>query len=344
MNTFVADPHWGWWIVWYFYLGGIAAGAYFLASLSRLFGTENDQRVARAGYLIAAPLVAICGLLLIIDLSFPARFWHMLLDPETWRPHIKILSPMSIGAWALLVFGLVSMISFLAALAESGVRVGRFRWLSSRLHRGIPGRAFDLIGTACGFFIASYTGALLTATNQPVWSDSPWIGALFLASSAGTGLAAIKLFLLPFGPRLPEASKNNGSSSASADIAGPAHTNAKLERLEPLLWWLELATVGLFIGSLNWSALSTIAATGVAWIFLGGALGLGILVPGILRWSRRLLGRSTPVFAALAVLIGGFLLRYSILAAPSTMVHTATVRTANELTADEWSSKIRAEK
>ncbi len=27
MNEFVADPHWGWWIVWYFYLGGIAAGA-----------------------------------------------------------------------------------------------------------------------------------------------------------------------------------------------------------------------------------------------------------------------------------------------------------------------------
>src|SRR5690348_11962785 len=31
MNLFVADPHWGHWILLYFYLGGIAAGAYFAA-------------------------------------------------------------------------------------------------------------------------------------------------------------------------------------------------------------------------------------------------------------------------------------------------------------------------
>ena len=29
MNLFVADPDWGGWIVCYFFLGGIAAGAYF---------------------------------------------------------------------------------------------------------------------------------------------------------------------------------------------------------------------------------------------------------------------------------------------------------------------------
>src|SRR5262249_8307341 len=28
MNLFVEDPEWGWWIILYFYLGGIAAGAY----------------------------------------------------------------------------------------------------------------------------------------------------------------------------------------------------------------------------------------------------------------------------------------------------------------------------
>ena len=38
MNFFVADPEWGWWIILYFYLGGIAAGAYFLSSLIELVG------------------------------------------------------------------------------------------------------------------------------------------------------------------------------------------------------------------------------------------------------------------------------------------------------------------
>ena len=27
MNLFVVDPEWGWWIILYFYLGGIAAGS-----------------------------------------------------------------------------------------------------------------------------------------------------------------------------------------------------------------------------------------------------------------------------------------------------------------------------
>ena len=71
MNTFVADPHWGWWIVWYFYLGGIAAGAYFMAALVEFVGDEQDRRMGRIGYFLAAPLVAICGVLLILDLERP---------------------------------------------------------------------------------------------------------------------------------------------------------------------------------------------------------------------------------------------------------------------------------
>ena len=47
MNRFVADPHWHGYIVWYFYLGGIAAGAYALASLAHLFGDEDDRRASR---------------------------------------------------------------------------------------------------------------------------------------------------------------------------------------------------------------------------------------------------------------------------------------------------------
>src|SRR5262249_14251652 len=42
VNLFVADPHWGVWIVLYFFLGGIAAGAYLLAVFLEWFGTEAD--------------------------------------------------------------------------------------------------------------------------------------------------------------------------------------------------------------------------------------------------------------------------------------------------------------
>src|SRR5262245_60282223 len=82
MNLVVADPDWGWWIVCYFFLGGIAAGAYFTATLIDLAGGEQDRALARDGYWIAFPLVGVCGVLLILDLNRPERFWHMLLRSE----------------------------------------------------------------------------------------------------------------------------------------------------------------------------------------------------------------------------------------------------------------------
>ena len=77
MSPFVADPDWGIWIILYFYLGGIAAGAYFLSSLIELVGGRLSRDLPRVGYWIAFPLIAICGLLLTVDLGHPERFWRV---------------------------------------------------------------------------------------------------------------------------------------------------------------------------------------------------------------------------------------------------------------------------
>src|SRR5437660_1800013 len=82
MNLFVADPNWGWWIILYFYLGGIAAGAFFMATLIELFGGEEDEGLARAGYLIAFPLISLCGLFLLLGLEQPLGFWRVLSTLE----------------------------------------------------------------------------------------------------------------------------------------------------------------------------------------------------------------------------------------------------------------------
>src|SRR4029077_6229569 len=37
-------------------------------------------------------------------------------------------------------------------------------------------------------------GARVSAPTRPIWADSPWLGALFLASGASTGAAALLLF------------------------------------------------------------------------------------------------------------------------------------------------------
>src|SRR5688572_14236943 len=115
---FTTAPHWEWLIVFYFFIGGLAGGCYFLAALIDLYGRPEDRPLARLGYYVAFPCVVVSGILLTVDLGRPLRFWHMLIESNTYRPMFKYWSPMSVGAWALLIFGLFSFLSFLEALSE----------------------------------------------------------------------------------------------------------------------------------------------------------------------------------------------------------------------------------
>ncbi len=90
---FVASPEWHWYIVWYFFLGGIAGGAYALGTLLRLVGDPQDEGAARTAFLVAFPTFAICPILLTLDLGQPIRFWHMLLDARTGLPDVQVLVP-----------------------------------------------------------------------------------------------------------------------------------------------------------------------------------------------------------------------------------------------------------
>src|SRR5216117_4105730 len=108
-------PGWEMSIVWYFFLGGIAGGAYFTAAIADNVGSRRDQAVARVGYLLSLPLVAVCGVLLIADLGVPKRFMNMIL-------HFKFWDPMSIGAWAVGIFGGFTFVSSVLSLRR------RTRW------------------------------------------------------------------------------------------------------------------------------------------------------------------------------------------------------------------------
>jgi formate-dependent nitrite reductase membrane component NrfD len=321
MNLFVADPEWGVWIVLYFFLGGIAAGAYFTAALVQLIGGPGDRGLSRAGYLIALPLIALCGLFLIVDLHRPERFWHMLFRSEFvhaalqsgwpfsgrgWSlmahaPLLKYWSPMSVGSWALTLFGACAAVSFAGSLWPD-------RFIGRVVFHPIVGRAFAVVGTLAGFFIAAYTGALLSATNQPIWSDSVWIAPLFLTSAGSTGIAAMILLIRWRG-------------------LAPAESVERLERADLWALGLELAAFAVFLVSLGDNLNAFIHTLGGG-LFVVAVPLLGLLAPLAIHLRLGMHGRRAEITAASLALAGGLLLRCGLLTAPPELLRDGSAHVA----------------
>jgi formate-dependent nitrite reductase membrane component NrfD len=291
MNTFPsstffsAPPDWGWLVTIYFFVGGLAGGCYFLAMMIDLFGRPTDRPLARLGYYISFPSIVLSGILLTLDLHRPERFWHMLIESNTFRPMFKPWSPMSIGSWALAIFGLFSLIKFLSALAEDG----RFNWPQAQRWRPPHpvGTMVSIVGGLLAFFVAGYTGVLLAVTNRPIWSDSPLLGMLFIISAAS--ISASLMLLLAQRSRW----------TMPGLIA--------LHRLDGWVVLLELIVLIVFMISLGPVFRALLNAWGVL-LFLG-VIVLGMLIPLALFWRRDLLGERNLVGGAVLILIGGFLLR-----------------------------------
>lgn len=286
-------PLWEWWIVFYFFVGGIAGGAYFTAALVELVGEPEDRPIARMGYLIAFPLALLCAVFLILDLGVPLRFWHMLVYSRTLLPWPKWDSAISVGAYALGFFGLFSFLSFLDILVETG----RLPWAPLRArYTRVPRMIYATLGAIVGFFLASYTGVLIATTQLPMWAGTPLLGGLFVASGASTGMAAIGLGLAVTNLRLAPRSL------------------AKLQRAETAAMIIEIVLLVLF--------LVLVTSQGFTWtlgtvlLLVGGSLIIGLVVPLALQLTGARGGAHGTVAAvslvALLVLLGGFLLRTAI--------------------------------
>src|SRR5213594_201040 len=229
---FSGAPHWRWLIILYFFVGGLAGGAYFLAALLDWFGRPEDRPVVRTGYDVAAVGAILSGLLLTIDLGQPLRFWHMLFQSANFPAIMfKGWSPISFGAWGILLFGLFSVLSALGARAEEGrLQMPALRAVGGVVKGGVA-KLVAGVGGLLGLFIAGYTGILLSVTNRPVWADSPWLGALFIASGVSTGAAALILL-----------SPARGATQSSLE---------RLSALDSKALVVELVVLVLFLASLG---------------------------------------------------------------------------------------------
>jgi formate-dependent nitrite reductase membrane component NrfD len=290
-------PEWGWYyIAMYFYIGGVSAGAYFIGSLVELFGGERHREISRVAFYIAFPLLLLTPVLLIADLGRPARFWHLFFSIKDGIPYINLQSPLSVGSWALMAFGAFSLLSFLDNLvAEGRLKSAPFAHLYNRL----PRKVYAVAGSAAGFFVAGYTGVLLNITARPLWAASdPLLGALFIASGASTGAAAIA-FVMAW------------RNMAAGDMF------ERLESFDRVAMIVELALIAAVIIIAGRFAAPLLGGV-YALMFWGGTVAVGILIPLGLGWYFRRPGAVTNnlvMLTSILVLFGGALLRISLVQA-----------------------------
>jgi formate-dependent nitrite reductase membrane component NrfD len=182
-------PVWKWEIAWYFFLGGLSAGAYVISRMAFRHGKEECPDVCRTGARVALLAFLPCPPLLIHDLGDPKRFHHMM---RVWKP----TTPMNLGTWSILGYSGMVTFEVLRKYLEEHEREhgpGLRRHLFRLMDHPLPLLVHDALGVPFALLVAGYTGVLLSCTSNPLWSKNLWLGPLFSASAIGTGAAATSL-------------------------------------------------------------------------------------------------------------------------------------------------------
>jgi formate-dependent nitrite reductase membrane component NrfD len=283
----IHKAHWDWWIVVYFFVGGISGAANAIATLSRWHGGKDGESISRIGRYLSFVMIFPSVIALIFDLGRPERFIYMMRV-------VKLRSPMSLGTWILL-----SSSFFLSLLTVDQARRDGLLGESNPVTRFVerfPVRLFDALGVVPSLILAGYTGVLLAATAVPFWTRNHLLmGPLFLASAFSNAAAAIGLIL---GLRR--------DSSANAKY--------RIERLDVLAMIAEVALLVAFKRGLSKTEARPLEDGTTGKLHRYGVLGGGIGLPLILHGSSVLRGKNSPtpisLLASIAVLLGGLAFRY----------------------------------
>ncbi len=282
---------WGWEISVYLFLGGLTAGIMFFSALMLLLKKDQEAPFAVKGLALLAPIALSIGMTaLFFDLEFKFHVYRFYL---TFEP----TSPMSYGAWILILVYPVSILQILSTPPEAyptlGMLLGGFsagRWLlvfSERHRRPIAWAAIP-IAVALGI----YTGILLSAFSaRPFW-NSGLLGPLFLVSGLSTGAALTAL------------------------IAREHSEKRLFTVIDAGLIMVELVIVALLLVNmatgprLQQEALHHLLGGDYTVAFWGAFVALGLLVPLVLEWFEvRGTARRLALMAPLLVLLGGYVLR-----------------------------------
>ena len=274
-------------IALYLFLGGLAAGIIFFASLFTILKKEKEAPAAVKYAMMIVPIALSVGLIaLLYDLTHKLYVWQLYTT-------IRIESPMSWGAWVLLVITPLSFLwvfsYFNELLPQWDLKFDFLKKFQTYLIKNRRNLAIILLPLS--LILGIYTGILLSAFNaRPLWNNAI-LGPLFLTSGLSTGAASIILL-------------------------SKSHFEKKLfSKIDLALIIVELALmlhmlVGMYAGSaVQLEALDVLFGGEFTVMFFGFVVILGLIFPAVLEGAE-LLGYKMPVaIPALLILMGGLIFR-----------------------------------
>jgi len=292
MNDLI-DPSlniWHWQIPLYLFLGGMAAGILCIAALYYIRGKEKEYLTAIRITPFLAPVLLVFGLLaLFIDLRHKLFFWQLYTN-------IKLQSPMSWGAWTLLVVTPVSFIWCALHIKDIFPKWNwKYKWLLAiETFFNKYKKALAWVMLIYGLILGIYTGILLSAFNaRPLWNTSI-MGPLFLASGLSAGAAATLI------------------------MSKDTNERKQFARIDLVIIGIELfLIVHMFMGYLA----STQVQVEAAEMFLGGqytmtfwifVVILGLLIPALLEILELRKYHIPALISPLLVIFGSLMLRFII--------------------------------
>ncbi len=293
-NNALIDPSlhiWTWEVAMYLFMGGLTAGIMILAALMTVRNKGQVAPYATTRLALLAPIVLSLGMTtLFLDLEhklFVYRFYTS----------FQITSPMSWGAWILIVVYPISILQIL-----STVRSG-YSSLASTIDKLTIGRLIvdwceryrmEIALAVIPFAVALgiYTGILLSAFSaRPFW-NSGVLGLLFLVSGMSTAAALVIL------------------------LARQSSEKHLFTRIDLGIILAEIALVALTLISLasgsgqHIEALQSVMGGSYTFSFWVLFVGIGLLIPMLLEILEISgINKSLAMLAPVLVLVGGYALR-----------------------------------
>jgi formate-dependent nitrite reductase membrane component NrfD len=282
---------WTWEVAMYLFLGGLTAGVMVFAAVMALLGKDEEAPFASKQLALLAPIILSAGMTtLFLDLEhklYVFRFYTA----------FQLTSPMSWGAWILLLIYPVATLQILSTL-RGGFPV-TVTWVDRwSMTKSIVDwcernrRRIALVAVPSGIALGIYTGILLSAFSaRPFW-NSGVLGPLFLVSGLSTSAALVAL------------------------ISREKAEKALFTRIDLALIAAEIALVALFLISLasgsaqHIEALQSVTGGPYTMVFWVLFVGIGLVIPLLLELLEiRGYAKSIAVIAPVLVLIGGYALR-----------------------------------